>query len=62
VVSGACTGSTRCSTQTLENVCNALDGCYFEPAQPHCAGPKPAACSTHSVEACQSAVGCRIEW
>lgn len=59
VVGGNCTGTTQCSTQTDINVCSSLSGCFFEP---HCAGPTPPACSTHTVETCQGTYGCRIEW
>ena len=59
VVSGACSGTTHCSKQTDANVCYSLDSCSFET---HCAGSPPADCSKLSLDACQGAYGCRIEW
>jgi hypothetical protein len=62
VVSGegaaaSCKGQALCSAQTDTTVCSKL-GCF---AQPNCFGSR-AACSTLSVDDCQSVAGCRIEW
>jgi hypothetical protein len=62
VVSGegaaaSCKGQALCSSQTDTTVCSKLS-CV---AQPNCFGSR-AACSSLSVDDCQSLAGCRIEW